>query len=172
MGEKGGLGLFGQLRFGTARSTRKPCWKDSQRVIQFVEGSRIITVLFTGISMLGFVAVNMVAGLAMGTWPEADACAVGLSGNSAGTWICEGPGYPLFYPPFWIMLFPALLMAVSSAISISLPSAPGAPNSISRFTLWVICLVAAGRSSELVRLVHPVGTQFRRPGTVARFRVF
>ena len=30
----------------------------------------------------------------------------------------------------------------------------------------------AGRSSELVRLVHPVGTQFRRPGTVARFRVF
>lgn len=29
-----------------------------------------------------------------------------------------------------------------------------------------------GRSSELVRLVHPVGTQFRRPGTVARFRVF
>ncbi|MEV8339771.1 ATP-dependent helicase [Leucobacter sp. NPDC077196] len=29
-----------------------------------------------------------------------------------------------------------------------------------------------GRSSELVRLVHPVGTQFRRPGAVARFRVF
>ena len=29
-----------------------------------------------------------------------------------------------------------------------------------------------GRSSELVRLVHPVGTQFRRPGTVSRFRVF
>ena len=29
-----------------------------------------------------------------------------------------------------------------------------------------------GRSSELVRVVHPVGTQFRRPGTVARFRVF
>lgn len=33
-------------------------------------------------------------------------------------------------------------------------------------------VAAAGRSSELVRLVHPVGTQFRRPGTVARFRVF
>ena len=31
---------------------------------------------------------------------------------------------------------------------------------------------AVGRSSELVRVVHPVGTQFRRPGTVARFRVF
>ena len=39
-------------------------------------------------------------------------------------------------------------------------------------TLLMIFSAWLGRSSELVRLVHPVGTQFRRPGTVARFRVF
>ena len=57
--------------------------------------------------------------------------------------------------------------AVASAVLRSVIRAGGEP-----VTLFAESLLPAGRSSELVRLVHPVGTQFRRPGTVARFRVF
>lgn len=112
-------------------------------IVSFMGFSQTITVLFTGLSILGFVVVNMIAGLLMGTWPDADACAAGGLRNGAGAWLCEGPGYPLFYPPFWIMLLPAVLMAISSIISIPLPSKVGARNTISRFVLWVICVVAA-----------------------------
>lgn len=66
-------------------------------------------------------------------------------------------------------------LPLAFAFGVLLPlGAPGDP--VVEQLQWLpqlgLDLTFRGRSSELVRLVHPVGTQFRRPGTVARFRVF
>lgn len=75
------------------------------------------------------IVVNAIAGLAAGTLPDD-----GILG--------DGPGYPLFQPPFVVLWLPAIAMLVLSIATFSLPMARWLVGA--RFDMSMIALIGLG----------------------------